>query len=236
MTEIENIYSVIGGRFISSAAEIQKKLGHIKAIVFDWDGVFNNGTKQSGAGSSFSEVDSMGTNLLRFSWFLKNGTIPLTAILSGEKNETAFYFSKRECLNYSFYKFVHKIEALDFLCEKEKIDPSQVVYFFDDVLDIPIAEKCGLRILINQKSNPLFTNYCLKNKLVDYLTASQGGQFAVRESTELLIALNGNYDAVINNRKNYDEDYKNYINQRKQISPEFYTLDNNKVKKTEDPC
>lgn len=54
------------GQFVTSEADIAKRLSKAKAFIFDWDGVFNNGFKQGQAGSGFSEVDSMGTNLLRF--------------------------------------------------------------------------------------------------------------------------------------------------------------------------
>lgn len=235
MTELENLYGVLGGRFITPAPEIKRKLQHIKAFVFDWDGVFNNGEKQTGGGSLFSEVDSMGTNLLRFSYYLQHNTLPLTAIISGEKNNSAFFFSERECLHYSFFKISHKLRALEFLCEKEKIEPLQIAYFFDDVLDIPIAEQCGLRMLVNQKANPLFSNYCVKNKLVDYLSASAGGSFAVREMTELLIGLNGNYDDVLSARKNYSSDYQSYMQDRKKIKPDFYTLSENTITNTTSP-
>lgn len=229
MTELENLYGVLGGRFVTPAIEIKNKLQKIKAFVFDWDGVFNNGEKHSGGGSNFSEVDSMGQNLLRFSYYLKNRSLPVTAILSGEKNDPAFYFSERECLNYSLFKIPHKLAALEFLCEKEKLEPSEVAYFFDDVLDIPIAEKCGLRLMVNQKANPLFVNYCIKNGLVDYLSASAGGSFAVRETTELLIGLNGNFDEVMTGRKNNSAEYQAYIQKRRKVKPDFYTLADDKI-------
>jgi 3-deoxy-D-manno-octulosonate 8-phosphate phosphatase (KDO 8-P phosphatase) len=235
MTELENLYNFLGGRFITAAADIRNKLPRISAFVFDWDGVFNNGQKVSTGGSCFSEVDSMGLNLLRFSYYLKHHSLPLTVVLSGEKNETAFHFCQRECLSYSFYKVPHKIEALKFLCEKENIKPEQVAYFFDDVLDIPIAEVCGLRIMVNHKANPLFINYCKKNNLIDYLTGSDGGQFAVREACELLIGLNDNFDEVIDGRKNNSKDYQTYIQKRREVSPEFYTLKDSIITKTESP-
>lgn len=229
MQEIEKLYTQLGGRFISPFNEVKNKCAHIKAFIFDWDGVFNNGQKTSSGGSHFSEVDSMGTNLLRYSCYLKGGVMPLTAIISGEKNESAFYFCEREGFHYSFFKIGNKLEALDFICKKENIKPKEIAYFFDDVLDISIAEVCGLRLQINQKANPLFIEYCIKNKLVDYLTHSKGGEFAVREVTELLIGLNGNYDQVIDNRKTFSENYKTYLEKRKVIKPEFYTLKDGKM-------
>jgi len=229
MQEIENSYSHIGGKFITPINEIKDKLSHIKAYIFDWDGVFNNGEKNANGSSNFSEVDSMGTNLLRYSHFIKNKELPLAAVISGEKNETAFYFCKRECFDLSFFKVATKINALNFICEKENIKPSEVAYFFDDVLDLSIAEVCGIRILVNQKANPLFANYCIKNNLVDYLTASQGGQFAIREASELLIALNGNFNEVITNRKESTTDYKNYIEKRRTVNTKFFTVVDDKI-------
>lgn len=229
MKEIENAYLNIGGRFVTPIAELKKKLPNIKAFIFDWDGVFNNGQKNNTGGSNFSEVDSMGTNLLRYSHYMKNGQLPLTAVISGENNETAFYFCKRECFNYSFFKVAAKLNALNFICEKENIKPNEVAYFFDDVLDLSMAEVCGVRILVNQKANPLFVDHCIKNNLVDYLSANSGGSFAVREASELLIALNENFTEVINNRKNSTADYKTYIEKRKAVKTKFFTVVDNKI-------
>jgi 3-deoxy-D-manno-octulosonate 8-phosphate phosphatase (KDO 8-P phosphatase) len=231
--EVEKLYSQLGGKFITPINEIKNKLQDIKAFIFDWDGVFNNGQKNANGSSDFSEVDSMGTNLLRYSHFLKNNQLPLTAVISGEKNETAFYFCKRECFNYSFYKVANKINALNYICDKENIKPNQVAYFFDDVLDLSMAEVCGIRILVNQKANPLFSEYCIKNKLVDYLTASSGGSHAVRETTELLMSLNANYNKVIEDRKNSVAEYKGYIENRNKVKTSYFTVLENKIEKVE---
>lgn len=232
MKEIAKIYSDMGGTFVTPVDELVTKLQGINAIIFDWDGVFNNGEKSAKGGSNFSEVDSMGTNLLRYSFYLKKGSLPLTAVISGEKNDTALYFSERECFNYSFYKIKNKTDALDFICSSEQINPKQIAFFFDDVLDLPVAEVCGLRLMVNQKVNPLFANYCVKNKIVDYISANNGGNCAVREITELLIALNGNYSEVITNRKKYSDNYQSYINKRKQVKPDFLTYKEDRLERT----
>jgi len=233
MEEIEKLYSELGGKFITPFNELKNKLHNVKAFIFDWDGVFNNGQKNINGSSSFSEVDSMGTNLLRYSYFLKKRQIPLTIIISGEKNESAFFFCKRENFNSSFFKAPNKLPALNFICEKENLKPSEIAYVFDDVLDLSIAEICGVRILVNQKINPLFLNYCIKNKLIDYVSASSGGNHAVREVTELLIGLNDNYNEVIRDRINYSQNYKTYIEARKLISTKYYTLVENKIEEAE---
>jgi 3-deoxy-D-manno-octulosonate 8-phosphate phosphatase (KDO 8-P phosphatase) len=236
MEEIERLYTDLGGRFITPATEVREKLRGIRAFVLDWDGVFNNGQKTSTTGSSFSEVDSMGLNLLRFSHFIAQGAMPATLIISGEKNESAFHYCEREGLTYSFFKIPHKIMALDFLCAQEKLQAKEIAYFFDDVLDLPVAEKCGLRIQINQRMNPLFIEYCVKNKLVDYLTAASGGKFALREAAEMLTGLNGNFEEVIKGRINNSEVYQEYISQRKKVRTRFFTLKEGEIGSVERPA
>jgi len=222
--DLEATFINSGGQFITDHSLIARKLQNIKAYIFDWDGVFNNGQKSLDGGSNFSEVDSMGTNLLRFSHFLKQGQMPLTAVISGEKNDTAFYFCKRECFDYSFFKTPHKLDALNFICKQNNIQINEVAYFFDDVLDLSIAEVCGLKIMVNRKANPLFVDYCVKNTLVDYLTGAEGGEYAIREATELLIGLNENFNMVIKERTNNSESYARYIGQRRMVKTQFFTV------------
>ena len=146
MESLTGKFTALGGRLITPAEEIARRLDKIKAYVFDWDGVFNPGEKTSAAGSTFNEIDSMSVNLLRFAHYQRTGQMPVTLVISGEKNETAFFYSERENFRYSFYKIPHKLQALEFLCSAEKMKPEEVCYFFDDVLDVPIAARCGLRM------------------------------------------------------------------------------------------
>lgn len=224
MQDIIRKFSDLGGSFITNPEDLRKKLDGIKAFIFDWDGVFNNGQKIAGSGSPFSEVDSMGTNLLRFSHYLKTGQLPISAIISGEKNDSAISLSERECFHYSFFKTPHKIEALEFICKKQNISPSEVAYVFDDVLDLSIAKVCGLSILVRHQSNVLFEDYCRKHTLADYITASDGSHYAVRESCELLIGLNGNFDETISNRADYSRSYTTYLQLRKTVKTELFSV------------
>ena len=63
---IVKLFEKGGGEFVSPPSVFIDKLKKIKAVLFDWDGVFNDGFKRGVDGSIFSEVDAMGTNLLRY--------------------------------------------------------------------------------------------------------------------------------------------------------------------------
>lgn len=227
------IFENNGARFLVSESLLTSNLSRIKAFVFDWDGVFTNGEKDHELQSRFNEVDSMGTNLLRFSFFLKHNQLPITAIISGENNNSAFTFSGRECFNASYYKVANKTDATKHLCETYGIVPSEIAYVFDDVLDLSVAKECGIRIFISRKANPLFNEYVVKNKLADYITAAESGQFAVRESCEMLMSIYNLFDEAITQRVNYSDNYANYISQRRAVKTKYFTVSGGRITETE---
>lgn len=223
MKEIESTFTSIGGQFVTPAAELAKKLKKIKVFAFDWDGVFNNASKSEGAPNGFTEADSMGLNLLRYDYYHRNGELPLSAIISGEENPTAIYFAKRECFYGLYYKIKNKGEALTHFCQQFNVEPENIAWFFDDVLDLAIAKECGVRFYLSRKSQPLTTQFALQNNMVDYITAHEGGQNALRECCELVIALNGNFETVLNNRLEFSPGYAEYFEKRNEIKPAIFT-------------
>lgn len=231
---VADVFSQSGGMFVTQPEKIAEKLRRIKAFVFDWDGVFNNAAKNEQKSSTFNEVDSMGTNLLRFSHYLINGQMPRTGVISGEKNNMAIFFCQREHFDTSYFKVKNKIKALEHFCNLFAIQAQQVCYVFDDVLDLSIAEACGLRMLVNRKANPLFVQYCVQNNLTDYITYSQSGNFAVREIAELLMGFYGNYNDVLTFRKTFSEKYRNYFHQRQQTATRLFTLVNDEITEATD--
>ena len=59
--------------------------------------------------------------------------------------------------------------------------------------------------------------------LADYVTGASSGNGAVREACELLMGLNGNFNEVITERKNFSETYSKYLAMRKATTPTYYT-------------
>ena len=218
-----------GAKFLDSESLLVSNLSRIKAFIFDWDGVFTNGEKDHDLQSHFNEVDSMGTNLLRFSFFLKRKQLPVTAIISGENNKAAFTFSTRECFNANYFKVANKTDATKHLCDTYGILATEIAYVFDDVLDLSVAKECGVRIFISRKANPMLNAYVLKNKLADYVTYSEGGDFAVRESCEMLMAAYGLFDEAITQRVNYSDNYLEYITMRRAVKTKHFTMSEGKI-------
>jgi len=220
---IENIFSNTGGEFVTPYIEITEKLRHIKAYLFDWDGVFNAGIKGEDASSIYTEPDSMGTNLLRFGHFLKNNELPVFGIITGQNNPSAFQFSKREHLHCVYFNVLNKIEALNHIQTTHNIQPEQVAFVFDDVLDLSIANRCGLKFLIKRKAGPLFERYVKEKGLCDYISANSGSYYGVREVCELILGMLGVFSQVVDERVEFGNKYHQYLSKRNDISPAFYT-------------
>jgi 3-deoxy-D-manno-octulosonate 8-phosphate phosphatase (KDO 8-P phosphatase) len=229
---MKDLFESIGGKFVSDWVLMTEKYSHIKAFVFDWDGVFNDASKNESLSSNFNEVDSMGTNLLRFSYYLKDSVLPKTALISGEKNTLSFTFSGREHFNSCYYKIADKKEAIEHFCSHHHLKPHEICYFFDDVLDLSVAQIAGIRIMIGRKSNPLFNEYVIKKGLVDYITGNRGGEFGVREACELLMGLSQAFEDVLGHRTEFSETYRRYLSVRNNEETFFYTKEGANIIKT----
>ena len=218
LDHIKNTYSALGGVFVSPISEIKTRLASIKAFIFDWEGVFNAGRKGVGLHSNYTEGDSMGTNLLRFAhWLTQNKKLPYTGIITGANNETARAFAKREHFHFVYSGYKDKTEAFTAFLDNTGLQASEVAFFFDDVLDLSVAKQCGLRFLMNREASPLFKDFVTKQGWCDYISANDGENYAIRETTELLIGLMGVYDQVIHKRMAYQGDYESYLAERQAI-------------------
>lgn len=219
----DKIAALFSGEFMLSPDQLSAQLSRAKAYVFDWDGVFNDGYKDAAGSSPFSEIDAMGTNLLRFSHFLQHGNNPVFAIISGERNPAAFALATREHFQGVYFRIRHKAEALQHLCTQFGLQPQEIVFVYDDVLDLSAAKLAGLRVLVPHGANPLFREEVLAQQWADYLTGGEGFQHAVRETTELLIGLRGNYSQTIHHRMEYSTTYREYLRQRQAVVTQFFT-------------
>ena len=233
MQSVKEFFTAEGGEFTTDVEQILLKIPQIKAFIFDWDGVFNDGTKNENMTSLFAEPDSMGTNLLRFSFWLDHKSLPPVAIISGEKNSSAHKFATRERINAFYFKFANKTDALLDFCAQNNLKPDEIAFVFDDVIDLTLAQMVGLRFLVRRKGSPLMTNFVRNNDLCDYITACRGGEHAVREVCELMMGLRGNFDRVMKERMLFGDLYKNYVREKNQSVLTFYTWRDEKVTQTD---
>lgn len=217
--------AAFSGEFLNDEITLSQKLAKIKLWLFDWDGVFHPGTKNNAGESSFSEVDAMGLNLLRFAISLVQKELPPFVIVTGVNNPTGEFFANREHFDAIFMGAKDKSVVLDYICEKHHLQPEEIGFCFDDVLDINVAQKVGARFLISQGANPITVDYMRQSLCFDYATAYTGGHGALREVSELCMTLLGNADEVLDHRTKFSATYGEYWTQRQSVETKVFTVD-----------
>ncbi|MBX2973151.1 MAG: hypothetical protein KF797_08610 [Flavobacteriales bacterium] len=218
-------FTTLGLRTTAPEPELLRRLARTKAVLFDWDGVFNNGFKDADGGSPFSEVGSMGVNMLRFALWLRNGSLPKAAVITGQHNPFAERFSQRERLHGVYMGFTNKPDAFDAFLKQHDLQADEVAFFFDDVLDLPVAARCGLRIMIGSPVTAWLVEQVLDRKEADLITGHSGGDNGLREATDAVIALLGSGAEVIGHRAAYSETYQRYLSERQAVVPEVVRIE-----------
>ncbi|MBX2978906.1 MAG: hypothetical protein KF905_06390 [Flavobacteriales bacterium] len=210
-------FANLGTRFLRPPDALQRNLGTVRALIFDWDGVFNNGWKDTAGGSPFSEVDSMGVNLLRFALWQRERRMLPCAIITGQHNPDAERFAQRERFDGIYMGFANKPEAFNAFTSKHGLDPRQVAFFFDDVLDVPVARQCGFRVLMKRRSSPFLEDHIVARGDADILTAHSGGEHGLREACELMMGLCGRPSETLEHRIGFTDLYQQYLADRARI-------------------
>ncbi|HNR53612.1 MAG TPA: hypothetical protein PKJ19_00475 [Flavobacteriales bacterium] len=213
------VFTTNGFRTTAPETELLRRLARTKAVLFDWDGVFNDGFKDADGGSPFSEVGSMGVNLLRFALWMRNGHLPTAAVITGQHNPYAERFAQRERLHGVYMGFTNKPEAFDAFLAKHGLQAEEVAFFFDDVLDLPVAARCGLRVMIGSPVTAWLVEQVIARGEVDMVTANSGGSNGLREATDAVMALLGNGPDVIVHRTAYSDTYQRYLTERQAVEP-----------------
>lgn len=229
--DLQKLFTEGGGAFQIPFETFSAKLNTIRAFIFDWDGVFNDGTKDHQGSSNFNEVDAMGTNLLRFSRWLDRGELPFVAVMSGERNTLSFQLTTREHFHHGYFRVKDKLQAFRHFCGLHKLDPREVAFVFDDVLDLGLAQEAGIRIMVQHAGSPLFRNYVIDRGLADYIASPS--PYAIREACELMIGVTGNYHEVVEHRSHYTKEYQTYLAARQALETSYYTLQGNEIRQEE---
>jgi 3-deoxy-D-manno-octulosonate 8-phosphate phosphatase (KDO 8-P phosphatase) len=210
-----------GALFGASEKELKKRIASVRMLIFDWDGVFNNGFKDSSGSSSFSEIDSMGINLLRYGFYRSSGNLPRAYVLSGASNASARAFAEREHFDGVYLNHKNKLDAFQRMLEKHRIKKEETAFFFDDVLDLGVAEQVGFRVFMGNGYSSAFSSFVQKKKLWDLIPARSGKDHALRESCDLMLTALGIYDEVLEDRLNFTEAYSDYWKKRQSIPTRY---------------
>ena len=171
--------------------DIEEKAKRIKCILSDVDGTLTGGiidVTDKEKQKFFNIKDLLGIGFLRQAG-LRFG------IITGDNSEATRRFSKLAGAHFFYQRCSDKAIALHEILETGGLSSKELAYIGDDLNDIPVFQKVGLRVVVNDGAPELDT-------FVDLRLNSNGGMGALRELIEIVLKARGMWDDVI---KSYQE-------------------------------
>ncbi|HZY79079.1 MAG TPA: HAD-IIIA family hydrolase [Cyclobacteriaceae bacterium] len=158
-----------------------KKASHIKALIFDVDGVLTDGKiiyDDSGRETkSFNVKDGLIIAHLR-----KAGII--VGVISGRESEAVSRRASELRLDFCHQGIVDKLSVFTKLIEHYNLKRKEVAYIGDDINDLAILRQVGIGVCPSDA--PLY----VKSE-VEFVSTVAGGQGVVRDFADFLLAASG---------------------------------------------
>jgi len=160
--------------FMEKLTEIAK---NIKLAAFDVDGVMTDGSltfiENGQEIKTYSAKDGLGVVML-------SKANVITAIITGRKNATVENRAKMLDIKELYMGSKNKIEALEELCAKYNLKYDEIAYMGDDLPDMCILERVGLKCCPNDAVEQV-------KKACNFISGFDGGKGAVRELCDFIL-------------------------------------------------
>jgi 3-deoxy-D-manno-octulosonate 8-phosphate phosphatase (KDO 8-P phosphatase) len=157
---------------------ILKKARDIKLVVFDVDGVLTDGTLTYSANGEevkhFNVKDGVGIKLL-------NTYNISTAVISAKDSAPLRKRISDLGVPHFYPACADKWQKLSELVEKLAIEPNEVCYVGDDVIDLKVMKRIGLSITPAD-------GFWLVKKYSDLVTDAPGGKGVAREVADIILS------------------------------------------------
>ena len=170
-----------------------EKLNKIKAFVFDVDGVLTDGgILATPEGDLLRVFDSKDSFALRMA-YMKGYHV---GIITGGVSES-IKLRFRTCgvpMENIYLGSRAKIEDLQDFCNRNDITAEEIMYFGDDLPDIPVMLECGCGVSPCDAVPEVLA-------AADYVTTRPGGKGCAREMIEMVLKLHGKWELDVQDYK-----------------------------------
>ena len=165
---------------------MEERLKKIKAFAFDVDGVLTDGgILGTIEGELYRTYDAKDAFALRMAHM--NGYI-LCAITGGRSESILKRLSTCGFKSEDIYLGSRvKLEDFEDLCRRHGLTADEVMYFGDDIPDIPVLKACGCGVCPSDAVDEA-------KEAADLISDYPGGKLCVRKTLELVMKLQGRWD------------------------------------------
>lgn len=166
-------------------------LEQIKLLAMDVDGVLTDGNILIGPEGmelkSFNLLDGHGIKMWHRAGFK-------TAIISGRESISTTQRAVEMEISFLFQPFPQKIAAFEKLISESRLEPKNIAYIGDDVLDIPLLRRAGFAVAVANAVDEV-------KSVSHYVTSRNGGNGAVREVIEYILKNTGKWTELMERYK-----------------------------------
>lgn len=158
---------------------MEEKFRKIKAVAFDVDGVITDGGILAMPDGDllrvFDAKDSFGIRMAKM-----NGLH--TCIITGGSSESIVKRFSVCGIDQEDIYLHSRIKINDFndFCTKHLLKPEEVMYFGDDLPDIPVMKACGIGVAPADAAEEV-------KEIADYVSPYNGGHGCVRHTIEMVL-------------------------------------------------
>jgi 3-deoxy-D-manno-octulosonate 8-phosphate phosphatase (KDO 8-P phosphatase) len=167
--------------------DILQRARAVRMIIFDVDGVLTDGSlfydDRGEEYKAFNSRDGHGIKMLRASGVD-------TGIITGRTSNIVLHRARNLGIDHIFQGADDKLAAYGELLARVGLEPNQIAYMGDDVVDLPVMNRCGLAITVPDAPEEVKARCRL-------VTRAQAGRGAAREACELIMRAQGTWAAQL---------------------------------------
>lgn len=164
------------------------KAKKIRLAIFDVDGILTNGMLIYGQDGTeqkhFHVHDGLGMKLL-----MESGID--VAIITAKESNIVTRRMQHLGITHVYQGSSDKLPAYEDLKKKLNITDEQISYMGDDLTDLPLLRRVGLAITVPNAPNII-------QQHSHWITATHGGNGAVREVCDTILQSQGTFETIIN--------------------------------------
>jgi len=171
--------------------ELRTRAQKIRLILTDVDGVWTDGKLWyvPGHGEEMVEVKAFNTqDGMAFRWAHAAGL--KTGLISGRESPGVTHRARMLGVTYIYQNFLEKIPPYEEILKQSGLSDAEVAYLGDDLPDLPLMNRVGLGVAVANARSQVKAG-------AGYITAAPGGDGAIREVIELIMAAQGSWAAVL---------------------------------------
>jgi 3-deoxy-D-manno-octulosonate 8-phosphate phosphatase (KDO 8-P phosphatase) len=167
--------------------DLLEKAARTKLVIFDVDGVLTDGSLFVGDDGqeykAFNSRDGHGIKMLRASGVE-------TGIITGRTSQIVLHRARNLGIAHIYQGAEDKLEAFQHLLRETGLQPEQIAYMGDDVVDLPVINRCGFAVTVPDAPDEV-------KRRCHWITRAGAGRGAAREVCELIMRSQGSWAAQI---------------------------------------